>query len=169
MTNPTHRARRSLTISALALLVVLGGACASETSKDSTSTAKPKAEATTTTEAPTTTAAPKPTAPPTTENPELANAERAAQDYLDMQGFSRQGLIDQLSSDYGDKFPVAIATAAVDALTVDWNQEAVEAAQGYVEMQGFSRQGLIDQLSSDYGDKFTVAQATYGADKALAQ
>jgi hypothetical protein len=49
------------------------------------------------------------------------NAVRSAKSYLDMSGFSRQGLIDQLSSDYGEKFSVADATAAVDNLNVDWN------------------------------------------------
>ncbi|HKE75098.1 MAG TPA: Ltp family lipoprotein [Acidimicrobiales bacterium] len=155
----------------------MAGACASGTDAkvDSATKAPAKHEAPATTEAPTTeapttapptTEAPKPKPPP--ENPELTNAKRSAQSYVDMSGFSRQGLIDQLSSEYGEKFPVAIATAAVDSLTVDWNQEAVESAKSYVEMSGFSRQGLIDQLSSKYGDKFTVQQATYGADKALA-
>ncbi|HPB73462.1 MAG TPA: Ltp family lipoprotein, partial [Phycicoccus sp.] len=55
------------------------------------------------------------------------------------------------------------ATAAVDSLTVDWNEQAAKAAKAYVSMTGFSCQGLIDQLASDYGDKFTVEQATYGA------
>ena len=83
-----------------------------------------------------------------------------------MSGFSRQGLIDQLSSEYGDQFSVQDATAAVDSLHVDWNAQAVRSAQSYLEMSGFSCQGLIDQLSSPYGDKYTVDQATYGARQA---
>lgn len=89
----------------------------------------------------------------------------AAEDYLDFQGFSRQGLIDQLHSDYGDGFSKADATWAVDHMTgVDWNKQAVRAAKNYLEIQHFSRKGLIDQLSSAYGDHFTRAQATYAAD-----
>jgi hypothetical protein len=91
------------------------------------------------------------------------NAMESAQQYLDMQGFSRLGLIDQLSSSYGDGYSVADATFAVDHIKVDWNAEAVKAAKAYLDMEGFSRQGLIGQLSSSYGDKFTLAQATYAA------
>lgn len=135
----------------------------STTTERPTTTVRPTTtEATTTTVPPTTTT----TAPP--EDPEVANARRSAQGYLDYAGFSRQGLIDQLSSEYGDQYPVEAATAAVDSLTVDWNAEAVEAAESYLEFMAFSRQGLIDQLSSEYGHQFTVEQATYGADAALA-
>jgi len=87
----------------------------------------------------------------------------AARSYLALSGFSRQGLIDQLSSEYGDKFSVEDATAAVDSLDVDWNAEATESAQSYTKLQGFSCQGLIDQLSSEYGEQFTSEQAAFGA------
>lgn len=93
------------------------------------------------------------------------NAIRSAESYLDLSGFSREGLIDQLSSDYGDGYSKADATFAVDHVNADWNAEAVEAGESYLEVGGFSRAGLIDQLSSQYGDKFTKEQATYAADK----
>lgn len=97
------------------------------------------------------------------------NAYRSAQSYLRMQGFSKQGLIDQLSSEYADGYTVEQATAAVQALEdageVDWNEQAVRSGQSYLNMMGFSRQGLIDQLSSEYADKYTVEQATYAADQ----
>jgi hypothetical protein len=99
--------------------------------------------------------------------PELENARESAQDYLAFAGFSRQGLIDQLSSEYGDQYPVEAATAAVDSLDVDWNAEAVEAAESYLEFQSFSHAGLVDQLSSEYGDQFTREQAEHGASTAL--
>ncbi len=83
-----------------------------------------------------------------------------------MQGFSRQGLIDQLSSDFGDGYEVSDATVAVDSLEVDWNKEALDSAKLYLSMQGFSCKGLIDQLSSESGDNFTESQATYGAQQA---
>ena len=91
------------------------------------------------------------------------NAIRSAKSYLDLKGFSRQGLIDQLSSDYGDRYPVSDATFAVDSLKVDWDAQAVRAAESYLSLKGFSCDGLIQQLSSSYGDKFTESQATYGA------
>jgi len=93
------------------------------------------------------------------------NAVGSAQDYLDYTAFSRQGLIDQLSSDAGEGFSVKDATFAVDFLDVNWRAQAVKSAQDYLNYTSFSRQGLIDQLSSDSGEKFTHAQAVYAVNK----
>lgn len=94
------------------------------------------------------------------------NAVRTANQYLEMSGFSKAGLIAQLSSDVADGYTVKDATAAVESLDVDWNEQAVRSAKQYLEMSGFSCKGLIRQLSSDVAGKFTVEQATYGAKKA---
>jgi hypothetical protein len=94
------------------------------------------------------------------------NAVRSAKDYLSMAGFSRDGLIQQLSSSAGDGYDVADATAAVDSLGADWNENAARSAKEYLSMSGFSCNGLIEQLSSSAGDKYTVSQATYGAQQA---
>ena len=94
------------------------------------------------------------------------NAVRSAKQYLSMTGFSRNGLIQQLSSDAGDGYKISDATVAVDSLNIDWNQEAVKSAKQYLSMMGFSCKGLIQQLSSSAGDKYTVDQATYGAKQA---
>lgn len=94
------------------------------------------------------------------------NAVRSAEQYLSMSGFSRNGLINQLSSSYGDNYAKNDATAAVDSLNVDWNEQAARSAKQYLDMSGFSCQGLIDQLSSDAGDKYTRSQAAYGAKQA---
>ncbi len=80
-----------------------------------------------------------------------------------MTGFSRNGLIHQLSSDAGEGFDVSDATIAVDSMNIDWNQQAVRSAKQYLHMMGFSCKGLIKQLSSSAGEKYTVDQATYGA------
>lgn len=106
-----------------------------------------------------------PTMPESLTGPR-SNAVRSAQQYLSVQGFSRSGLIQQLSSDYGDGYGVADATAAVDSLNVDWNEQAVRSAKQYLSIQGFSCNGLIEQLSSSFGDGYTLSQATYGAQKA---
>lgn len=95
-----------------------------------------------------------------------ANAARSAQQYLNMTGFSRRGLIEQLSSDAGNGYSNADATAAVDSLTVDWDEQAARSAKQYLEMTGFSCSGLIEQLSSDAGSKYTKAQARFGAEQA---
>jgi hypothetical protein len=94
------------------------------------------------------------------------NAVRSAKQYLSFSGFSRDGLIQQLSSDAGDGYDVADATAAVDSLDADWNENAAKSAQQYLNMTGFSCDGLIEQLSSSAGDKYTVSQAAYGARQA---
>jgi Host cell surface-exposed lipoprotein len=152
------------------LLVASLGACA-ETPEDS---AEPTPAAEETTEAPaaepTTEEAP---AEETTEEapePELTaaqeNALEAAESYLEFQAFSRQGLIDQLTSEYGDGYKKKDATFAVDALDVNWKKQAVRAAEEYLEFQSFSLDGLIEQLESEYGSQFTHAQAVYGAKRA---
>ena len=85
----------------------------------------------------------------------------SAKDYLSFQAFSRKGLIQQLSSKYGEGFSRADATFAVNHIQVDWNKEAVQSAKDYLSTQHFSRAGLIDQLSSSFGEGFTKAQAIY--------
>jgi hypothetical protein len=95
-----------------------------------------------------------------------ANAVRSAKQYLSMSGFSRDGLIQQLSSDAGDSYEIADATFAVDSLNIDWNNEAVRSAKQYLSFSGFSCDGLIEQLSSDAGDKYTLSQASFGAQQA---
>lgn len=94
------------------------------------------------------------------------NAVRSANTYLSMMGFSRAGLIEQLSSPFGDKYSVADATVAVDSLSIDWNAQAVRSAKQYLSIMAFSCDGLIEQLSSDVGDKYTESQAAFGARQA---
>jgi hypothetical protein len=153
------------------LLVASLGACA-ETPEESTTEEAPAEETTEApAEEPTTEEAP---AEETTEEappePELTaaqeNAIESAESYLEFGGFSRQGLIDQLSSEYGEGFKKKDAEFAVDYLDVNWKKEAVESAESYLESGSFSLDGLIEQLESEYGDQFTHAQAVYGAKRA---
>jgi hypothetical protein len=109
-----------------------------------------------------TSAAPRQPPEPSLTN-QQENAAASAEQYLDMSGFSKQGLIDQLSSSAGDGYSVADATVAVNSLRVDWNAEAVEAGKAYMDMSPMSCSGLISQLESSAGDKFTHAQAQFGA------
>lgn len=94
------------------------------------------------------------------------NAVRSAKQYISMTGFSRDGLIEQLSSEYGDGYNVADATIAIDSLNINWNEQAVRSAEQYLDMTGFSCDGLIEQLSSSAGSKYTVDEASYGAQQA---
>jgi Host cell surface-exposed lipoprotein len=93
------------------------------------------------------------------------NAVESAQDYLEYSGFSRKGLIQQLSSSAGEGFSTADATFAVDHVDVNWNEEAVESAKDYLDYSSFSRDGLIGQLTSSAGEGFTLAQAHYAVDQ----
>lgn len=95
-----------------------------------------------------------------------SNAVRSAEEYISITGFSRDGLIEQLSSSYGDDYEIADATIAVDSLNIDWNEQAIRSAKDYLDITGFSCNGLIKQLSSSYGDRYTVSEATYGAQQA---
>jgi hypothetical protein len=107
---------------------------------------------------PTKTAKPKPSYTTSQEQ-----AIGSAKDYLGFSAFSRAGLIQQLSSKYGEGFNKADAIFAVNHIRVNWNEQAVRSAKDYLSMSHFSRVGLIQQLSSKYGDGYTVAQATYAA------
>jgi hypothetical protein len=94
------------------------------------------------------------------------NARRSAESYLETSSFSRQGLIEQLSSSAGEGFAKADAIYAVDHINVDWNEQAAKSAKEYLDTSAFSRQGLIEQLSSPAGEGFTPAQAVYGVNAA---
>ena len=94
------------------------------------------------------------------------NATASAQSYLSWGAFSRAGLIDQLSSKYGEGYRKADAVYAVNHVRVNWRKEAVQSAKSYLSWGSFSRAGLIDQLESPYGEQFTHRQAVYGVNRA---
>jgi len=170
---------------ALAALIVIGSVASAASNQDKTTTAatSPKPN-TVPTQAPATTARPRATAPataaPTTQAPKptapkptaprapvetagQSNARQSAEQYLSMgSGFSRLGLIKQLSSSYGAGFSLADATYGVDATHTDWNAQACLSAKNYLNVQPFSHAGLVQQLSSAYGAEFTPAEAEYG-------
>ena len=132
------------------------------TTSPSASSPAPAGPATTAPAAPATSAPAAPAGPTVSQQQALDSAKS----YLDMgTGFSRAGLIDQLSSSAGDQFSVADATWAVDHSGADWYAQAVMSAKGYMKMGGFSRASLIDQLTSSAGEQFTLAQATYAVNQ----
>jgi membrane protein involved in colicin uptake len=94
------------------------------------------------------------------------NAVGAAEDYLSFTAFSRNGLIEQLSSDAGDGYSVKDATYAVDSLNTNYNEQATKAAKKYLSFTHFSHAGLVEQLESDAGDGYTHEQAEYGVSHA---
>lgn len=86
------------------------------------------------------------------------NAIRSAEQYLSVDGFSRQGLIRQLVSI--DGYSTEDATAAVDSISVNWNEQAAKSAKQYLSVDSFSHSGLVRQLVSI--DGYAPAQAEYG-------
>ena len=90
------------------------------------------------------------------------NAVRQAKEYLGLKGFSRDGLIYQLSFNGFDEADSAIA---LDSMNIDWSEQAAKSAKSYLDLMGFSCSGLIQQLTS-VADKFSLDQARYGANKA---
>lgn len=93
------------------------------------------------------------------------NAVKTALNYVDLMAFSKEGLIEQISSEYADGFPREDAEFAVSYLEknklVDWNVEAAQCARNYLDIMSFSRDGLYQQMTSESGDKFTKEQAEY--------
>lgn len=169
-----------LGIVAALLLIIIIIAAATSTPDKPAAAAPPSQVATPTSQAtaPTSQAAappqstPEAAAPATSEAPQfppqVGLARSSAESYLSISGFSRAGLIRQLSSQAGDGYPKDVATQAVDSLHIDWNAQAAKSAQSYLDMQSFSCSGLTNQLSSSAGDGYTKAQATYGAHQTAA-
>jgi len=166
--------RKKKIVAAIAATFVLGITAAScaESPEEKGSAATPAAESTTEkaekpgqtiTEEVTETVAAKPKPKPLTAGQE--NAIASAEDYLDTMAFSRKGLIEQLSSEYGSGFSKADAKFAVNHIDVNWNEQAARAAKEYLETMPFSRSALIEQLESEYGSGFTHAQAVFGVNQ----
>jgi hypothetical protein len=101
--------------------------------------------------------------------PTQQQAVEAAQQYLNGgEGFSAEGLLQQLTSSYGNGFSAPDAQFAINYLNPNWDAQAVEAAQGYMTTEpGWSQSGLEQQLTSTYGSGFTQAQADYAVNKVL--
>jgi hypothetical protein len=166
---------------ALVVALVILGALGAGGSDDVDT--KPQTSPFSATEEPEPTEAPateEPTEEPEPEAPTFSVAQeaalRAAYSYVTTLDFSRAGLLDQLTSEYGEQIDPKTARWAVRALEtgdytlgdetigVDWDAEAVEAAQSYLDLGLVSsRLDLIDQLTSEYGDQFTMEQAEYAA------
>jgi len=87
-------------------------------------------------------------------------AVESAREYLSMgDGFSRSGLIHQLSSSAGEGFAKAVAISAVDHVKVNWNKQAAEDLKVILSgVAGLSRAQRIQLLRDD---GFTRAQAVF--------
>ena len=142
-------------VSALTALVLAGSLLFTGCGKEEApTTSAPVTEATT--EAPAAEAA-----PPADPFGSLTTNQKAAfgkaESYLQLKGFSKAGLVDQLVF---EGFAAEDAQPAVDILDVDWNAEAAKSAASYVSLTDFSYQGLVDQLIFE---KYTPEEAAFGA------
>ena len=95
---------------------------------------------------------------------EYKNALKMAERYLKTSSFSKAKLYQQLTSEYGSKFPADAAQYAIDNVQADWNAEALEAAKSYQKISPMSDSELYDQLTSEYGSGFTPEEAQYAVD-----
>lgn len=95
---------------------------------------------------------------------EYKSALIKAKSYSDLMHMSKQGIYDQLTSEYGEKFSAEAAQYAIDNVNVDWNANALEKAKSYQETMAMSPSAIYDQLTSEYGEKFTPEEAQYAID-----
>lgn len=95
---------------------------------------------------------------------EYKNALKQAENYSKTLHMSNKGIYDQLTSEYGGKFPEEAAQYAIDNMTADFKQNALEQAKNYQETLSMSKQAVYDQLTSEYGGQFTAEEAQYAID-----
>lgn len=95
---------------------------------------------------------------------EYKNALKKAESYSNYMYMSKAAIYDQLTSEYGEKFPADAAQYAVDNLQTDYKYNALKKAESYSETMYMSKAGIYDQLISEYGEKFTEEEAQYAVD-----
>ena len=141
-------------------------AATTETPKAKATTEAPKAAETT--EAPKaaeTTEAPKKEESKSDVPEEGEQALASAENYISFMPFSKKGLFEQLTSEYGDGFPKDAAQYAVDNVNADWKANAVKSAKVYRDDLNMSKSAIKDQLTSEYGDKYTEEEAEYAIEQ----
>lgn len=92
---------------------------------------------------------------------EYKSALKKAKSYSDNMHMSKQGIYDQLTSEYGEKFSAEAAQYAVDNVVADWNANALAKAKSYQDSMSMSPEAIRDQLTSEYGERFTAEEADY--------
>lgn len=98
---------------------------------------------------------------PTTEQ---KNALKQAESYSKTLHMSKQGIYDQLTSQYGGQFDSDAAQYAIDNIQADWKANALAQAKSYQSNLHMSKKAVYDQLISQYGGQFTKEEAQYAID-----
>ena len=94
--------------------------------------------------------------------PEYKAAYDRAESYCTTSNLSKTGLYNQLTS-FIEAFPPEAASYAVENISCDWNNNALEQAKSYRNTLSMSNQAIYDQLISDF-EGFTPAEAQYALD-----
>lgn len=90
------------------------------------------------------------------------NALKKAIMYATKSYMSKAKLYNQLTSEYGEKFPPEDAQWAIERLSdIDWKANALEKAKMYQSKQAMSAERIRDQLSSVYGEEFEPEEVEY--------
>lgn len=95
---------------------------------------------------------------------EYKSALKKAGSYANIMHMSKQGVYDQLVSDYGGQFSAEAAQYAIDNVEADWNANALAKAKDYQDIMSMSPAAIHDQLTSQYGGQFTQTEADYAID-----
>lgn len=143
-------------IGVIVLLAIIGGA-AGGGNKSNTSTTNSSSTANTSSKTePAATQTKQPDVPA-----EYKSALNQAGSYANTMHMSKQGVYDQLVSQYGGKFSAEAAQYAIDNVKADWNANALAKAKDYQKTMSLSPSAIHDQLTSAAGEKFTQAEADY--------
>lgn len=92
---------------------------------------------------------------------EYKSALKKAESYSKTMHMSKQGIYDQLTSEYGEQFSEEAAQYAIDNIKADWKENALKKAEDYQETMSMSPSAIHDQLTSEYGEQFTEEEADY--------
>lgn len=92
---------------------------------------------------------------------EYRAALERAKSYSEIMAMSKQGIYNQLVSEYGDKFSKEAAQYAIDNMEADWNANALAKAKSYSETMNMSKKAIYEQLISEHGELFTEEEAQY--------
>ena len=93
---------------------------------------------------------------------EYKNALKRAKSYDKTSHMSKQGLYDQLTSEF-EQFTPEAAQYAIDNVNADWKENALKTAKSYQEYCDMSTSAIYDQLTSEF-EQFTPEEAQYAID-----
>ncbi len=99
---------------------------------------------------------------------EYKSALYKATSYANTMHMSKQGVFDQLVSEYGEQFTTDAAQYAIENVQADWKENALAKAITYANTMHMSKKSVYDQLVSEYGEEFTEEESQYAIDNVQA-